>query len=593
MATIHNKRFLALFFVVLSLLSMANFHPVKAALITVTRTFIASSNDGYLAWYDTNYTLVHNAVSGILVNSTTGLDIGQRPPISYITYRSFLFFDTSILGGNVTIVSANLSLYVSSDHSTTDFNVTIQTNLGKRPHMPLEESDYYYNFYDPPGPMGSRSTSTITGVGYWNISLSAWALGFIYTDDYTKLVLRSQEDIDSSAPTTDEYVVAYGREQGEAYAPKLYVTYQTEGYNYVVHGPYNENGNVANAFVNLTMSIENMPKQTYGLNGSDASADTLNIQVEQRGLMFSWNISNPDTNKTRIYILTDATFEELYIFVPDPDEPYYLYSVNINDLAGIKDAYMETLVYVDGVNRVVERQNASSINAIPFWFTWAHHYNLRLGCDLGTYVWNDFIPLTDASQTLIVTRSMFPINQFGFGVNVYCARQNDTWVQMNYSDADEETIWVYVLVKHRSGSGYATDTSDNTTGNNVQFNWYSADSVTSYYVDIISLKNGHQYNWTLTAPQPSPTEDVWGNSLDIFGTFPIPSRYVIGIGIILCVFAVFSSANLGLGCFLGTLTATMLTYFRWLNISWVLLGSAMILSIIIIIWEGKRKEVYF
>ena len=191
---------------------------------TATLTFTTSTSDDDVWDFSSFYSIVHDMTSGSISSNATSFTVGQYlPPGTYVIYRSYVFFDTSAIPDGATIDSAILSVNIQADYSDTDFNVQIQSGAPTYPHDPLAAGDYYYQHYSGDG--GSRSTSEISGVGYWNITLSATGEGWISKTGATKLCLRSSNDINSVAPSGNEYVQISEREQGESYVAKLYVEY--------------------------------------------------------------------------------------------------------------------------------------------------------------------------------------------------------------------------------------------------------------------------------------------------------------------------------------------------------------------------------
>lgn len=317
---------------VLGLMSV-NVHDVRATTLTRTMTFSAKTNDCTILKSDSTYALARDSLeSGGIWQ--TDLRIGQwnSSGTSYSVYHVSINYDTSSLPETLTqITAATLSLRCTLNQSVQDFNVTVQSGMPNYPNEPAISTDYNRLLYSGNG--GSANTSTITALNtYWNISLNSVGLSWIDLDGTTKFMLRSNNDVDGVEPSGLEYVDLSYAEAGSSYSAKLYVTYETEGYRYIVHGPYYESGSVANAFVNLTLSIENMASNKTYLNGTDGVADTLTFEIEQRGIAFTWNISSPGLNLSRTMCLTSETFEEIYILLPDPEETFELYSFTVNDL---------------------------------------------------------------------------------------------------------------------------------------------------------------------------------------------------------------------------------------------------------------------
>ena len=557
---------------------------VKAAAIEITREITSSNNDGeiYRSSY-LSYSDARNSTTGTVLDDSSSFMVGQSYSGDYFVFRGFVFFDTSIIPSGVNITSALLAVYRYDDYSDDDFNVTIQNGQPTYPHTPLESGDYYHARYSGNG--GQLNTSAMSS-GYNNITLTE--LGWINVNGTTKLCLRSSRDIGNIAPTQDEFISINSNEAGESYAPKLYVTYETEGYKYILHGPYYENGEAYDGVVNVTLYRQTESPYHFNLpNGS--VQNTYTVQIEEQGIYFSWNISSTEQNKTRTFALTDSTFEELYIFVPDPDEPFYLYTFTITDFVGVTDGHLETLINVNGTNRIVERQSIMVVNAVPFWMTWAHSYTLRLICDEGTYTWGSFTALSEAEQNLMITQGMFPETYEGMNVTVNARRMNATHIQINYTDNQNETYWVHIAIKYKSGYSWITAYSTNNTGNTQQINWYSAESTKDYKVTVTALRDTTE-TWSFPCPKPETTTNPWEGLLDILGTFPFPASNLIGLGIVLCVFGVFSYATIDVGCVVAVLTAMFLTYIGWLQISWSLLAFALVISLFVAIRIRKRKE---
>ena len=196
--------------------------------IDPTETYISSSYDAELYAYGVaNYTTVHDATSAVM--AWDGFEFkhtGQRNAsgTSWSIYRSGIFFNTSALPNDANISSAKVGLYGASDNSITDFNITLQVSSNSSyPHEPMVVGDYNCSLYSGDG--GNISTSGFNLSGYNNISMTATGLTWISLTGTTKLLIRSSNDIASTAPTGDEYIDTCTYEKGAGYQPFLEVTY--------------------------------------------------------------------------------------------------------------------------------------------------------------------------------------------------------------------------------------------------------------------------------------------------------------------------------------------------------------------------------
>lgn len=557
--------------------------------ITVDRTFTSQTYDGYVYATGGIYIMVwYNDYADAAISDGVTSRVGQRyyGAATYRIDRSFLYFDTALIPDSTTITSAILSLCVQGNYSTTDFNVTLQYNA-PYPDTPFTIYDYFnYIPYTDNG--GSRNTSEITSLDYWNITLSASGISWIDVDGTTKLCLRSTNDMNATFPIGDEYVTFWSAEQGEAYAPKLYVTYETEGYSYIVHGPYYENGAVADCTVNVTLQIAYMASNSTILNGTDGVADTVTFQIEQLGVSLSWNITTT-LNMTRYIQLTSASSQEYWIFLPDPDTPCYLYTITLNDFVGITDATLESQTVLSGFYKTVEREPFVAGNSMPFYLSWGKHYAFVLTCDKGTKTWLNIVPAATSDIQLVITLDDFPIMLQTLNVSISVIRQNNTWVSVSYSDSDFETTNGTVTIWH---SDNYTDTTDNVTtwnGDTLNLDWYTAEETVDYWVNITATKNGQTYNWVLTAPHII-TVEPWTGIFDPFGVWPVPSQYLAGAFVLFTVMALFTQANMAGGLIFSVIVAAILNYIRWLNVSWSLIAVAFAMAIIVALEEARKKH---
>jgi len=187
-------------------------------------TFYSTTADGQLWGSNTSYITAHITATSVADFYDT-LSIGQTYVSRiYSIYRSAVFFDTSSLPDDVYITSATLSLYGFVDDSDTDFDITVVDGSSLMP--PLALSDYgLLRGQTIDG--GVFNTAGFSMSGYNDIQLNAAGMGWISKTGMTKFGLRSSLDIDIDDPTGYENVAVISSEfvEGEAYSPRLVVTY--------------------------------------------------------------------------------------------------------------------------------------------------------------------------------------------------------------------------------------------------------------------------------------------------------------------------------------------------------------------------------
>jgi prepilin-type N-terminal cleavage/methylation domain-containing protein len=195
-------------------------------------TFYATSSDGFIAAFSNVYLTAHNATTGTVYNNYS-IYVGQvYSSNNYQIYRSGLFFDTSALPDNATITSAKVSLYLPSgyDLSITDF--VLDLVWGGFLDNPLVAADYS----DLPkgGPtglvLGSTNTSGLISEGWNDISVSCCSpfsgIAWISKTGITQFGLMSSRDVNSNAPTGNEYVVFQDYDRGStSTGPRLIISF--------------------------------------------------------------------------------------------------------------------------------------------------------------------------------------------------------------------------------------------------------------------------------------------------------------------------------------------------------------------------------
>jgi hypothetical protein len=571
------------------------FQTAYATSIPVTRTFSSLPYDGSIQEMvdeDTGYLYAWNAASGTISNTSASTELGQTLIGGYfIIMRYFTFFDTSIIPDSANITSATLSLYLYADYSTTDFSVYIYNRISAYPHMPLESGDYYYGHYSG-SIYGQISTSGWTVGTYKNITFTSSGFSVINKDSYTKFALFSSRDVQEIEPSGNEYIKVANSEYGSSYSPKLYVSYEVEGYRYIIHGPYYEDGNVANQVVTATFETENQGFEIYTFNGTDGNADTYTIDLEQRGLSLSWNCSSTYLNTTRIINLRqDLTFEELWLYVPNfSTEAAQYYTFSVADMTGINWGYLEALQYVSGQQQIIERRDVKQTYEINFYMIWGRTYTMRLITDRGTHVYGTFTAASNTQVSFFITADMFPTTSTALNVNVTGVRNNTTWISGSYADGQTETLWVQWSVKHKSGQTWIVDDTVNNTGDSQTYNWYDASASQDYVLEVYAMRSSGACNYTFSLPKPVD-ENPWAALDSLFGDWgPVKGREVIGVIIVLMFLGAGSYASLSIGLVLSWIVAAILVLKGFMSIPFSLLGLSLVIAIFAVISEAKKRE---
>jgi hypothetical protein len=193
-------------------------------------TYYSSASDGYIG---SDHAVYATARSGNNFVVSTTLYVGQNyneADFNCYIWRGHLYTDTSTIGADADITAASLFVYVQTDYSTTDFNLTAVASTASDPPTASQAN------WDAIGAtsFGSVSTVGISTTAYTEIVLNASGIANINKTAATQWGLRSSRDISATAPTGYERINFYASEQtGTDKDPYLSVTYTTPTYKSV------------------------------------------------------------------------------------------------------------------------------------------------------------------------------------------------------------------------------------------------------------------------------------------------------------------------------------------------------------------------
>ena len=133
------------------------------------------------------------------------MPVGQTFSLgAYWCLRSFIGIDTSAIDDNADIESATLYMAIQNDYSTTDFDLSVYRFAWAAPLCDNREANF-------DGAYGSgvdegvwRNTSGLATDTYYSMAVDP--AGVTKTGS-TKYALVSDEDVNGSAPTNNEYVM--------------------------------------------------------------------------------------------------------------------------------------------------------------------------------------------------------------------------------------------------------------------------------------------------------------------------------------------------------------------------------------------------
>lgn len=346
---------------------------------------------------------------------------------------------------------------------------------------------------------------------------------------------------------------------------------------YTLYGPYFEDGTRDYTGVDVTFFREGEGLQEFFLNGSQV------VTAADEGVAFKFDLGY-NVSRT-MYVYGNET-----IYAVIPTDPFYVYYFQVYDLVGIIWGYLETLININGTDRVVERWDIKNVKGeVPFTLSWGNAYKLRLVCDKGSYVYGSYVAGGTSRFTLAITGDMFPTGVVDRAFSIGAYRYNDTTIRAYYSDTEERTNWAQFEF-YESGSAVVLH-AYNTTSQTVTYDWNEAASDEDYYAKITINHQDHgtliySYACPMLAPE---SENPWTHLREL-GTFPIDPALLPALFLILCVFGIFSWLSAPVGIVSTAMVTLLMRYFGWIDISWTWLGISIPLSFLIAFIMWKERE---
>jgi hypothetical protein len=190
-----------------------------------TDVFYVIPGDGAVSKYGGTWSENRSASTGsVVMISTNYTTLGYESGVR--VYRNYLNFDTSTIGSNSTISNASLHLIPEETGSSNEIGIIQTTQLD--PAI-LAVEDYSRLTLNSPQEGATRQTwgNTVAWITY---PLNSTGLSWIDKTSYTKLGLRTDNDIDNVDPGSGDKLTYIGNSRCAGKEPYLEVTYTTTAY---------------------------------------------------------------------------------------------------------------------------------------------------------------------------------------------------------------------------------------------------------------------------------------------------------------------------------------------------------------------------
>lgn len=372
-----------------------------------------------------------------------------------------------------------------------------------------------------------------------------------------------------------------GRPVDGSFTYDLYYTFNEATYLYTLKGKYSEDtGEIyppSTRAVNITAYFTDHNPETFELNA------TYYYGSAYQPLYFSFN-----TTKNRQYWLgKDENEATIYVY----DTDLTTYTIGFYDLAGLLDDYpfVDASRYITGNLTVVEKRKVDVEKKVVMALKNGERYTIKVH-DGSTYTFGDLTVTATTTIQLTLKGLDFPKETLLTykNVRIYGTRVWDPSgtgsISITYEDLLNKTTSVKIDINYRNGTNAYTTTK---TDDSFVQAWLSAKNDTDYaVVCTITHEKYGVWEWKQYFPKSLSTAP-WG--LDFLGSLPFATSIILP-GILICFVAgAFSQINAEVGAFMAVVTAIILTYMGWINISAGYLITALSLTILMALIYSKRR----
>jgi hypothetical protein len=360
---------------------------------------------------------------------------------------------------------------------------------------------------------------------------------------------------------------------------------------YTFTGPYYDDGTVPNnGQTSVTLYYANSSAYTFSLQATGTTPATVQIVSTVPVEQAIWNASTNIINQTRIFTFlgTAEDTNTTYIRIMNPEQAYYQYTFSVADFFGMLNPYIETNVG-PATNTPVERQSLNTTGIATFFMQQYVPYRIIFRCDQGILV-QSFTPGSTFNVNLQVLAGSFPSTVTNDSFTT-ATRTNSTTLTITYLDQDAVTQWLYIQITHQDGAYLVVDSPSpyNYSSTNSISIVATVDNETEYFVQVQAYRYGGIIKWNFACPVLTLTNPFTG-LLDFLGTWPtgFDPAQIFAAAIIMCALGLGSFRSAGVSCILAWILAGFFTAIGWFTIGIPMLAFSGVISIIVVLTEGKE-----
>ena len=360
-------------------------------------------------------------------------------------------------------------------------------------------------------------------------------------------------------------------------------------YTFIFNGPYYDDGTIPvgiGAWIAMFNANGTLYQTILVSTAGDANTTTVISTTPVTSIIWL-DPTMQLLNVTRNYTPENSGSETIYIHIPSANNPIQTYTFNIADFYGMTNPYLLSSVTHDGSSYVVERQSLNTTGIVSFIMSQWQPYTLTFQCDQGTHSQSFYSSVT-FTNNLQILAGTFPSSATNDSLAT-AVRTNDTTIDITYYDPDGETDWLYIAITHQDGVYFVTDYTDNQTLTNSYSTTATVDNATDYYVQVQAYRYGGIMEWDFACPVLTLTNPFTG-LLDYLGTWPtgFDPAQLFAAAIIMCALGLGSFRSAGVSCVLAWILAGIFTAIGWFSIGIPMLAFSGVISILVVLAEGKE-----
>lgn len=361
-------------------------------------------------------------------------------------------------------------------------------------------------------------------------------------------------------------------------------------YTYIFQGPFYLSGSVDSQdsvqcnikWSNLTVSNVNLSSSSF------TQIISTNYWIKE----VTWNSSTAQNFTSQLVYSqpTSTSSIPINIYVPDPNQPFFLYTFPITSFVPLTNGYLAMHINIAGVSNTMAEQVSLDAAGVPtFVMQQFQTYTLTVTCDEGTYS-QQFSAQNIQSTTISILGGSFGTNTTG-KLEASAERVANDKINLYYNDPNSTTTSINALIYHQYGTSKTYDFNQTVSGSNYNAT-ITVDAGTEYFAVITSVKSGETLVYKYTCPITVIPANYFDGLFDFLGNWPagFDPAQIFAAGIIVCCLGVGSKWSTGFSCVAAWIMTGIFMALGLFTIGIPMLFVSGVFAIFIVLKESKEQS---